>query len=116
MSSYYEATFRPRAALPHEVTLLIPNIFNYGETVPVNVPKADLMNIYMAIFRNQLSESDFVEEADDQQTYAQLTSGGQTIPPQWYVLHVLKQIHLYHSDFQIVTLRTLLMCYLGFLQ
>ena len=83
-SSYYEATFRPRAALPHEVTLLIPNIFNVGETVPVNVPKVDLMNIYMTIFRNQLGECDVIEEEDDQ-PYSQATAGTGRIPLQWYV-------------------------------
>ena len=65
ISSYYEATFRPHAALPGEVTLLIPNIFNVGETVPVNVPRTNLLNVYMTIFREQLREADIIEEDDD---------------------------------------------------
>ena len=85
MSSYYKTTFRPRAALPHEVTLLIPNIFNTGETVPVNIPKSDLMNVYMTIFSHQIMESDVADEADDAVPYGQMTSGSTTIPPQWYV-------------------------------
>ena len=71
--------FRPRAALPNEVTLLIPNIFNTGEMVPVNVPKSELLNVYMTIFRNQLTEGDILEEEED----GQATGGPPAIPPEW---------------------------------
>ena len=80
-SSYYEATFRPRAAQPHKVTLLIPNIFNHGETVPVNVPKSNLVNIYMTIFRDHLTDADIIEEPDD----GQYLPADQNLPPEWYV-------------------------------
>ena len=50
MSSYLEATFRLRAALPGEVTLLIPNIFNPAETLPVHVKQDDLFHVYMSLF------------------------------------------------------------------
>ena len=82
MSTYYEVTFRPRAVRPGEVTLLIPNIFNTGETVPVNVPQSELMNIYMSIFRHQLAEDELVDDYDDQ-NYGQATAGQQRIPPEW---------------------------------
>ena len=63
-----------------------------GETVPVNVAKTDLMNIYMTIFRHQLTEEDLLEEEDDGQTCGQTTGGG-TIPPQWYLSPSLQTLH-----------------------
>ena len=73
----------PREALPHEVTLLIPNIFNVGETVPVNVPRKDLMNIYMTIFQNQLGDLDVIDETEEDYTYGQGAGGTPPIPPEW---------------------------------
>ena len=87
MSSYYEATFRLRAAQPNEVTLLIPNIFNVGETVPVNVPKRDLMNIYMTIFRNQISDL-AIDEGDEDVAYPEPQLEAGVIPPEWYVSRI----------------------------
>ena len=57
-----------------------------GETVPVNIPKSELMNIYMAFFRDQIRECDVADEGADEYTYTQGTGGSRTIPPQWYVL------------------------------
>ena len=73
----------PRLALPHEVTLLIPNIFNVGETVPVNVPRKDLMNIYMTIFQNQLGDLDAIDETEEDYTYGQGAGGTPPILPEW---------------------------------
>ena len=64
MSSYVEAAFRPRSAQPGEVTLLIPNIMNPTETIPVHIPMQQLMNVYMSIFSDQLP----FEESDYQDT------------------------------------------------
>ena len=50
MSSIFEATFHPRAAKPGEVTLLISNIFNHSETLPVHVKKEDLFHLYLSLF------------------------------------------------------------------
>ena len=88
MTSYYEVTFRPRAAQPNEVTLLIPNIFNVGETVPVNVPEQrDLMNIYMTIFRNQITDL-AIDEGDEDVAYPEPQLEAWVIPPGWYVSRI----------------------------
>ena len=50
MSSYFEAQFCPRAARPGEVTLLILNIMNLTETLPVHVKKEDLFPLYCQLF------------------------------------------------------------------
>ena len=49
MSSYMDATFRPCAARPGVVTLLVPHLWNPGETLPVHVPQAQLVNVWMAL-------------------------------------------------------------------
>ena len=49
MSSYMDATFHLRAARPGEVTLLVPHLWNPGETLPVHVPQSLLINIWMAL-------------------------------------------------------------------
>ena len=71
-SSYIEATFKPRAANSNEVTLLIPNIFNPGETLPVNIPRKQLVNIYMALI-NQLTDPDDINQP-----------APRGIPTEWY--------------------------------
>ena len=53
MSSHLDANFKPRAARPGEVVLLIPNIFKLGETIPVNVPQDQLLNIYISLLGTQ---------------------------------------------------------------
>ena len=53
MSSYMDATFKPRAARPGEVVLLVPNIFKPGETIPVNIPQEELLNLYMNLLGTQ---------------------------------------------------------------
>ena len=94
LSSYYKATFRPRTALPGEVTLLIPNLFNVGETVPVNIPTCDLMNIYMTIFRNTISDSDLVEEDPIEKLYDQANAQRSRIPPEWYDYQIYYRLNL----------------------
>ena len=82
-----------------------------GETVLVNILKTYLMNIYMTIFRHQLTEEDFVEEEDNGQTYSQTTAaaGECKIPAQWYLVicesngkktsrELFKDIHSYQND------------------
>ena len=64
MSSYVEAAFRPRSAQPGDVTLLIPNIFNPTETLPVHIPVQQLLNVYMSIFGDDLP----FEEAEEYDT------------------------------------------------
>ena len=58
MSSYFDAQFRPRAARPGEVTLLIPNLMNPSETLPVHVKKEDLFNLYMSLFGDPAATAD----------------------------------------------------------
>ena len=43
----------------------------------------------MAIFRNQLTEADIIDEEDDGQANLQGTTGAQGIPPEWYVCQFL---------------------------
>ena len=73
MSSYLEATFHPHAALPNEVTILIPNLLNFGETLPVNVPKDQILNLYMTLFGDNVF---------DQQA-APIPTATQDIRQQW---------------------------------
>ena len=49
MSSYIEASFRPRSARPGEVTILVPDLWNPGETLPVHIPQQHLVNVWMAL-------------------------------------------------------------------
>ena len=67
MSSYLEATFRPRAAQPGEVTLLIPNIFNPSETLPVHVKKEHLFHLYMSLFGDP--DKDVQQQQEQDQPY-----------------------------------------------
>ena len=62
MSTYLEATFRPRAARPGEVTLLVPHLWNPGETLPVHIPQSALLKIWMSLM-------------------SQMAEGAQVIPP-----------------------------------
>ena len=58
LSSYFEAQFRPRAARPNEVILLVPNILNPGEMLPVPVTYDQLFHFYMDIFSRAFPETD----------------------------------------------------------
>ena len=53
MSSCVDASFRPQAARPGEVVLLIPNLYNPTETIPINVPQEQLLNIYIGLLGTQ---------------------------------------------------------------
>ena len=44
-----DATFCAHAARPGEVTLLVPHLWNPGETLPVHIPQAQLINVWMAL-------------------------------------------------------------------
>ena len=49
------------------------------------------MNVYMTIFRNQLTEADILEEdEDDSNTYGQATGGRQGARAEWYVCEKCK--------------------------
>ena len=76
ISSYIEAQFRPRAARQNECVLLIPSIFNPGETIPVNIRKDQLHQFYVTLFSQLLSE----EEEADQNRSNQITP---TVAAQW---------------------------------
>ena len=98
MSTYLEATFQPRAALPNEVTILIPNLMNFGETLPMNVPKDQLINIYMMLFGDNLFDqrNPFQAQAgaDAQglaisQAQALLSTTAPHIRQQWYEYEIL---------------------------
>ena len=75
MSSYFEAQFRPRAARSNEVILLIPNLLNPAETLPVPVTHETLFNIYMDIYSRT-----FPEDHDED-----VNPSASNIPVEWYV-------------------------------
>ena len=67
LSSYFEAQFRPRAARSNEVILLVPNILNSGETLPVPLTYDQLFHFYMDIYARA-----FPETSDDNATQQSL--------------------------------------------
>ena len=69
MSSYLDATFRPRAAQPGEVTLLVPDLWNPGETLPVHVKKDQLVKVWMAI-ASTMDVGQMVQQQQAQNPYA----------------------------------------------
>ena len=71
MGSYFEAQFRQREARSNEVILLVPNILNPCETLPVPVTYDQLFHFYMDIYERAFPEGD--EGADQQLQTGQLT-------------------------------------------
>ena len=83
MSSYLESTFRPRAAQPGEVTLVIPNIFNPSETLPVHVKQDELFNIYMSLFGDPDKKPEGEELATSQRSSSHMQRPDFNMRSEW---------------------------------
>ena len=75
LSSYFDAQFRPHAARSNEVILLVPNILNPGETLPVPVTYDQLFNFYMDIYSRAFPDDDMQQQQQQQQPQAIDQSG-----------------------------------------
>ena len=81
MSMLLQANFRPRAACPGEVVTLVPDLWDPGQTLPVNVPKNQLLNFYIEMFCNPMSP--FYQAPEVSSAPQDWRRSQQAIPSQW---------------------------------